>query len=71
MSDPDPPSSPLSYRSGPEARGDYVTSEHRSVRKWLILSIVWIVGLGVWGLYIAMIIVLFFRWFGAPSRGPG
>jgi hypothetical protein len=72
MSDVDPPpspASPLSYRSGPEARADYVTADHRSARKWVMLCIVWIVGLGVWGLYIAMIILLVYRWFGGGG-GP-
>ena len=70
MADIDPPpspASPLSYRNGPEARTDYVSGEQRSVRQWLLLCVVWVVGLGVWGVYIAMIIVLVFRWLGTPG----
>jgi hypothetical protein len=35
----------------------------RSAGKWVILLIAWVVGLGVWGVYIAMIVTLAFRWF--------
>ena len=65
--DQPPPPPPLSYRSGPEARGDYVTPEHRSARNWVILSIVWVAGLAVWGLYVAMLVVLVYRWFGGQQ----
>jgi hypothetical protein len=60
----DPPAPPLSYRTGVEAQADYVTPDRRSARNWILLAIVWIVGLGIWGLYIAMIVVLVYRWLG-------
>ena len=36
---------------------------HRPLRKWVILWLAWLVGMGVWGLYLAMIFVLIYRLF--------
>ena len=51
MSDPD--SSRLDYRSGADAAIDEARAVHRSIRTWLILLVVWVVGIGVWVVYLA------------------
>lgn len=35
----------------------------RPLRAWILLFLVWIVGLAIWAVYIAMIIWIFYRWF--------
>ena len=46
---------PLQYRSDSEARSDDVRAVRRSLRTWLILWLVWAVGLVVWVGYIIVI----------------
>jgi len=50
------------------ALGEPIPPARRSAAKWIILLAAWAVGLAVWSLYIGMIVVLIFRWFGT---GPG
>jgi hypothetical protein len=45
-------------------RGEVAPATRRSAGKWVILLIAWVVGLGVWAVYIGMIVALVFRWFG-------
>ena len=49
-------SGPLAYRSGRDAAGDDVNAtRRRPLRTWALLSAVWLVGLGVWVVYLALI----------------
>jgi hypothetical protein len=50
------------------ALGEPIPPARRSAAKWIVLLAAWIVGLAVWSVYIGMIVVLIFRWFGT---GPG
>jgi len=36
---------------------------HRPFRKWIILWLAWIAGMGVWVLYLGMIFMLIYRLF--------
>jgi hypothetical protein len=47
------PSGRLDYRSGVDAVGDDARAMHRSVRTWVVLLLVWTVGMGVWVVYLA------------------
>lgn len=51
--DADSRSSRLDYRSGADVAGDDARAMHRSVKTWLLLGVVWIVGVGVWVVYLA------------------
>ena len=51
--DTDPASGRLDYRSGRDAAGDDARVMRRSVRTWLVLTAVWVVGLCVWVFYLA------------------
>jgi hypothetical protein len=35
----------------------------RSAGRWILLIIVWIVGLAIWAVYIAVLVMVFFRFF--------
>ena len=53
-------SDPIPYRSGRDAAGEPKIVP-RSLRTWLLMSVVWLVGLGVWVVYLAAIGFLVFR----------
>ena len=57
----DPQSKPLGYRSGTDAAGDEARTLRRSLRTWLMLVVVWAVGLCVWVVYLAAIGYLVIR----------
>jgi hypothetical protein len=54
MSDAPPPDR-LDYRSGRDTVADEAAAMHRSVRTWLILSAVWLLGVCVWVVYLGAI----------------
>lgn len=54
----------LPYRSPSDPDLPQAAPAARSFQTWLLLLIVWLVGLGVWALYIAVLLFLFFRVFG-------
>jgi hypothetical protein len=45
----------LDYRSGRDTLADEAAAMHRSVRTWFILSVVWVVGVCVWVVYLGAI----------------
>ena len=47
------PAGQLDYRSGVKAAGDDVHALHRSLQTWMLLVVVWTVGVGVWVVYLA------------------
>ena len=47
------PAGRLDYRSGVAAAGDDVHALHRSLQTWMLLVVVWTVGVGVWVVYLA------------------
>ena len=57
----DPRTTPLGYRSGPDAAADDVRAMHRSLGTWGILCAVWAIGLCVWVVYLGLIGYLVFR----------
>ena len=57
----DPASKPIPYRSGRDpASGDPMIVP-RSLRTWLLMSVVWLVGLAVWVVYLVSIGFVVFR----------
>ena len=42
--EPPPPPDRLDYRSGSDTLADEAAAMHRSVRTWLVLSVVWVEG---------------------------
>jgi hypothetical protein len=54
-------SNPLGYRSKGEAVADDVQTMRRSLRTWVLLSVVWVVGLVVWAGYLALVAYLVLR----------
>jgi hypothetical protein len=40
--------------------------QHRPMRKWTILLLAWVIGLCVFGGYLALIIYMAYRWFASP-----
>ena len=54
----EPDQSPLQYRSGDDAVQDGVPPGRRSLQTWLILCAVWVLGLGVWVAYLAVLAVV-------------
>ena len=52
---------PLAYRSKGDAIADDVQTMRRSFRTWVILLVIWMVGLVVWAGYLAVIAFLVFR----------
>jgi hypothetical protein len=54
-------SDPLPYRSGRDAARGEPKIVPRSLRTWLLMSVVWVVGLGVWVVYLVAIGFLVFR----------
>lgn len=61
MSERPPPTHqpPLDYASDDRRADD---APRRSFGKWMILLVCWLAGLGVWAVYIAAIIYLFFHY---------
>jgi hypothetical protein len=53
--EPPPPPDRLDYRSGSDTLADEAAAMHRSVRTWLVLSVVWVIGVCVWVVYLAAI----------------
>lgn len=43
----------LDYRAGRDAAADDARTVRRSFRTWVILGAIWLVGLGVWAVYLA------------------
>jgi len=69
----DPHPDTLAYRPPAEGARDEPPPPppRRTLRTWLALWTVWLVGLAVWAFYLALIAWLVFRLFGtAPSRNP-
>jgi hypothetical protein len=54
---PDPPTSPLPYSQ----QSTPVSRRRRSPAQWLILFVVWIIGLCFWAVYLALIAWLIYR----------
>ena len=54
-------SNPLGYRSKGDAVVDDVRTMHRSLRTWVLLCVVWAVGLVVWAGYLALVAYLVLR----------
>jgi hypothetical protein len=54
-------SNPLAYRSKGDAADDDVQTMHRSLRTWVLLCVVWGVGLVVWAGYLALVAFLVLR----------
>ena len=52
---------PLNYRPKAEADHEAALATRRTLRTWLILSLVWAVGLVVWVVYLALIGMLVAR----------
>lgn len=51
----------LGYRSRGDAAGDDVVAMRRSVRTWVVVCLVWLVGLAVWVIYLGAIVYAFFK----------
>ena len=54
-------STPLTYRSKGDAIAEDVEAMRRSFGTWVVLCAVWVVGLGVWAGYLALIAFVIFR----------
>ena len=54
-------SNPLGYRSKGDAVVDDVRTMRRSLRTWVLLCVVWAVGLVVWAGYLALVAYLVLR----------
>ena len=59
--------SPLGYRAGADAAGDYVDGSHRTLKTWAILLIVWTLGAAVMVAYVVLLAILVHRWFSNPG----
>ena len=55
---------PLPYRPKADAVADDAREARRSVRTWLVLCVVWAVGLAVWAAYLALILFVVVKVFG-------
>jgi hypothetical protein len=51
----------LGYRSRSDAVGDDVRAMRRSVRTWVVVCLVWLVGLAVWVVYLGALAYAFFK----------
>ena len=51
----------LGYRSRGDAAGDDARAMRRSVRTWVVVCVVWLVGLAVWAVYLGAIAYAFFK----------
>ena len=51
----------LDYRSGRDAVDDDAKAMRRSLRTWLVLAVVWVVGLAVWVIYLGALGYLVLR----------
>lgn len=49
----DSDSTRLDYRAGSDAAADDARVTGRSWRTWVVLCAVWLIGLGVWAVYLA------------------
>ena len=58
---PSPDPSRLDYRSGRDTAADDARAMRRSVRTWILLSAVWLVGVAVWVVYLVAIGVIVLR----------
>ena len=67
----EPQPDPLTYRPSTDPALEPAPPAARSLRTWLVLCVVWLIGTGVWALYLALIVWVVFRLFGttAPSSG--
>ena len=59
--DAEPSSSRLDYRSGVDAHDDDAQAMRRSFKTWLVLALVWTIGVGVWVVYLGMLGYLVLR----------
>jgi uncharacterized membrane protein YccC len=51
----------LGYRSRSDAVSDDVRAMRRSLRTWVVVCVVWLVGLAVWAVYLGAIAYAFFK----------
>jgi hypothetical protein len=56
-----PDSNRLDYRSGRDTAADDARAMRRSLRTWTLLTAVWVVGVGVWIVYLVVIGVIVLR----------
>ena len=59
--DPRPNTPDLNYRAGADANHDPGVAAPRTLRTWLALWAVWLVGLAAWAVYLSVLAVVLFK----------